>query len=457
MTVRPGPVFDRDPDPVKGRRVVRMLASAGLVAALIASLAIGLSRRPVPPLPDLRPSSPPSQGSPPPPPPSARAEPSTVAGSLRWTLVSAGGESSAYSVTDVIQRRDGTYLAVAFGQEARVLRSDDGRTWSVEPGDPGLLAAAPDYLSLVTGLAEGPDGVVAVGSSALLDFSSGDARSWSSSDGLHWEAARPSRGMADAAMEGITSGPDGFVAVGSDGFPGANVQLPGARGAATWTSADGESWTRGPSQDSYADAIMRGVVRIGAGYIAWGQTIANARGPFPAPVWTSPDGIRWDRASGIPDVGGPGTTITSIVALDDRMVAVGSRRLPEGEGGGSAPGAWTSSDAGRTWSPAVVADPSRPARSGGIFDVATDGKDLIAVGRLEPPNNPDGRGRAAVWRSADQGASWRLLPDDSSFSGAMMSRIVVRGSGDVVFGAVDDPNAPANVALIWIAERSSGG
>lgn len=384
-------------------------------------------------------------------PPSPTA--SAAAGPYRWTLVSSEGELATYSVVQVIRRRDGTYLSVASdGQQARILSSQDGRTWTVEPGDPGLLESSADHVSLVSAVVEGAHGFIAVGATALNDISSGDARAWTSSDGVQWHAAGSSSGMADAEMEAVTTGPDGYVAVGSDGFPGGNTQLPGARGAAAWISADGTRWTRVAGQGSFAGAIMTGVRRIDPGYVAWGETFAgrNVAGVLLPPIWTSSDGIRWDRATGITDAGGPGAPITAIISIGKRLVAVGARRLPDAEGAGHVPGAWTSTDGGRTWSPAVVADDAAGARrSGTMFDVATDGPDLIAVGRLEPP---DGPGSAAVWRSSDQGSTWTRLPDDPSFARAGMRHVVSRGTGFVVFGQADDPNAYADAALIWVAE-----
>lgn len=380
---------------------------------------------------------------------------SAVAGPYRWTLVGSEGDLATYAVVQAIRRRDGTYLAIAFGPEARILSSADGRTWSVEPGDRGLLAASANHLSIVNGVVEGANVFVAVGATALDDISSGDARAWTSSDGVHWQAAEASSGMTDAAMEAVAAIPDGYIAVGSDGFPGGNTQLPGAHGAAAWLSANGLHWTRAPGQTSFAGAIMTGVRRIDSGYVAWGQTIANAEAAPLTPIWTSPDGIRWVRAKGITDAGGPGAPIAAILSTGDTLVAVGTRQLPDSLGSRSVPGAWTSADGGRTWNSAGIGDDSADApRSGGLSDVATDGSDLIAVGRLEPPEGQVGPGSAGVWRSSDRGSTWTRLADDPSFARAGMNHIVSRGAGFVVFGQADDPNAQTDPALVWVAEPS---
>jgi photosystem II stability/assembly factor-like uncharacterized protein len=132
---------------------------------------------------------------------------------------------------------------------------------------------------------------------------------------------------------------------------------------------------------------------------------------------------------------------------------VGTRQLPDTLGAGNAPGAWTSTDGGRTWSAAVVEDgPATQPRSGGISDLAVDKPGLIAVGSIQPPSGQGWPGSAAVWRSSDGGSTWTRLPDDPTFGRAAMSRIVATSTGFIVFGSVDDPNAAANVALIWMAE-----
>lgn len=381
--------------------------------------------------------------------------PTAAARPYRWTLVSSEGMLATYAVEQVLRRRDGAYLAIAFGQDARILASPDGRTWTVEPADAGLLEASANHLSLVSWIAEGTSGFVAVGATAFDDISSGDARAWTSPDGIHWRAAERSAGMTDADMEAVTAGPDGYVAVGSDGFPGGNTQLPGARGAAAWVSTDGMHWTRAPAQPSFTGTIMTGLTREGSGYVAWGETIPNDPAPALAPIWTSRDGLHWDRAEGAADAGGPGASIARILSIPGGLVAVGTRRLADAAGGWLVPGAWTSTDGGRTWVPSPVdGDSTEAARSGGLWDVAADGSSLVAVGRLEAPDGQSGASSAAVWRSADRGRTWTRLPDDPSFANAGMSRILPVQAGFAVFGHANDPNAYESPDLIWVAEPS---
>jgi hypothetical protein len=444
------------------RRELAIALVAVIVIAIGASLAAGLgSWRPIKPpssiavqsngpttAPTAVPTSPPALTPP-------------VAGPYGWTLVSSTGELATYSVGPVIRRRDGTLLAVgvaATGQP-KMLTSADGRTWTIEAADPGLTQAAALHVSIVSGLAEGPSGFVAVGATALDDISSGDARAWISADGVHWLAAASSGGMADAEMESVTAGPDGFVAVGIDGFPGGNTQLPSARGAAVWRSSDGRTWSRLPWQKSFDGAVMFGVRRTSSGYIAWGEihntTAASLLRP---PIWTSTDGLLWNRAIGVFDAGWP-APIQSIVAIGDRLIASGSRQVSESGATISVPAIWLSSDGGRSWTLANTpeAPPARPS-PGAIWNVGVSGSDLLAVGRHDPPLGPSTSpafvtGSAFIWHSTDRGFTWTALPDDPTFAGTTIKRVVGTDGGFVAFGSPNDPNAVADTSLIWVGLR----
>ena len=387
------------------------------------------------------------------PPDAASPSSSASVGPYRWTSVSVGTELSTYAIGQAIRRSDGTYLAIGTGQEVRILRSADGRTWTVEPGDAGLLAAPASHIALVNGVAEGPGSLVAVGAMALDDISSGDARAWTSTDGVTWHAADVS-GATDAAMGAVAAGPRGFVAVGSDGFPGGNVQLPGANGAAVWTSPDGSHWIRVADQPDFSRAVMTGVRRTATGYVAWGQTLVGQPGPPPPPVWTSSDGVHWDRATGGTDSGGPGSPIASVVEIGGRLVAVGTHEIAVGDGSANVPGAWISDDGGRTWNVSPVEDDiAAVGGAGGAFDIAPVGSGLVAVGYADAH---DGAASAATWWSPDRGATWTRLGGDPTFAGADLRHILGIGSGFLTFGQSDGPGYTGPTTnLIWLVEPSA--
>jgi hypothetical protein len=260
--------------------------------------------------------------------------------------------------------------------------------------------------------------------------------------------------MADAAMESVAAGPDGFVAVGSDGFPGGNTQLPGARGAAVWRSADGTSWSREPNQASFAGAVMFGIARTASGYVAWGEIHDPAGiGPARPPIWASADGLTWTRASGIAEAGGPGNPIQSILPVGGRLIAVGSR--VSDTSGFALPAMWSSGDGGRTWG--LLATPDgvvpNPAGSGELHDIAVAGSDVLAVGLSEARSGDQGSEVAIAWLSTDGGATWRELPEDPSLGPELVARLVAIGDGFVAFGSTNDPNAYADANLIWVGIR----
>jgi hypothetical protein len=88
-------------------------------------------------------------------------------------------------------------------------------------------------------------------------------------------------------MNSVTAGGPGLVAVGSDWLH-----------AVVWTSVDGITWSRVPSDE----AIFGGGFDSMHGNIGMGSVAAGVPGlvavgwdPLGAVVWTSPDGITWFR------------------------------------------------------------------------------------------------------------------------------------------------------------------
>ncbi len=387
--------------------------------------------------------------------PSATIPPVTGTSPFAWTLVSSEGDLATYDIVQAIVRPAGGWIGAAFGQEARTVHSDDGATWVLDPADPGLVAAPANHLTLVDGLASGPNGLVAVGASALDDFSSGEPRAWTSADGLRWHVAARVTGDANAEIRAVVGGKLGYIAVGSDGFPGANVQLPGAHGAATWISSDGASWVRAQNQAAFTGAIMTGVAATPRGFVAWGEIIPTSTIPNQAlPIWTSADGVTWTRTrSGRAETSF--TPIGGVVVLVDRWVAVGTRDALDAEHGGTRAAVWTSTDDGRTWTAAPVGDAASVGLpSTYLFDVAAVDADVIAVGHAEGPDLINNETSAAVWWSTDFGRTWTQLADDPSFRGALIRRILpLDANRFVVFGQANDANALMNPNLIWLATR----
>jgi hypothetical protein len=93
---------------------------------------------------------------------------------------------------------------------------------------------------------------VAVGSGCCPD----EAAVWLSPDGLSWERLPDQPGFADTAMLGVTSTPDGIVAVGCSAVMECMSGL-------AWSSPDGRSW----SESVLLDMLPLGAASTSAGIL----------------------------------------------------------------------------------------------------------------------------------------------------------------------------------------------
>jgi hypothetical protein len=377
--------------------------------------------------------------------PSAHAASAGDQGGLRWTVLGPDAWPPSQNLNALVHRASGGYLGAAFDGRRNVVTivvSDDGRSWSSLPEADGALHSSSDArVTIVSGIAERGGTMVVAGSEALDDMSAGDARAWSSADGSHWRMTTDAD-VSDASMEAVAAGRDGFVAVGSDGFPGASVQLPGARGASAWVSSDGTTWTRAPAQAAFGDSIMTGVIGTDDGYVAWGEAIPGAsHAPMP-PVWTSADGLGWARRAVEGRVSSPEAPFAQVVAVPGALVAVGRVGSPAGDGSDLA-AAWTSIDAGATWRLARVDPVAADGGASWMRSVAFDGSTLLAVGETET-------GSTAVWRSADLGSTWARAAIDPSFAPATVTLVIAVPGGFAVFG--EDDAAGTDVKREWVVE-----
>jgi len=130
--------------------------------------------------------------------------------------------------------------------------STDGIAWAKVPLDKDVFPR----LSKIRSVAEGMDGLVAVGD----DTPSGPVDHigvWTSADGLSWSRAPsdqaafvpltqsdPDKGTL-FGMWAIAVGSGGFVAAGVDGYCPGGTECPWSE-AAVWTSANGRAWVRVP-------------------------------------------------------------------------------------------------------------------------------------------------------------------------------------------------------------------
>lgn len=269
----------------------------------------------------------------------------------------------------------------------------------------------------------------------------------SSSPGIFAPVAKSAAFGTGSVSDALPVG-SGIVAVGT-------ASIGGRDAVAVWSSIDGLSWTRAPSDLAFLDTTAgrlaergtrvvlaafscppggiycgdsllfvtvaggpwqaatgitagsyQAVVAGGPGFVAVGtdQEVGGVSGV----VATSIDGFSWTET--MPGAM-TGATIGGLAAGPARLVAVGQVA--------GQPAVWTSSD-GRTWTRI-----SSPPTGGTLTDVAQVDANWIAVGR--------GAGRAMAWTSSD-GTAWRPVPAGAGLDGSTVDRIEAVGSEFVALG-----------------------
>lgn len=268
--------------------------------------------------------------------------------------------------------------------------------------------------------------------------------------------------FAAAQVGDVIAGGPGFLVVGYTARPDNGVD------GAVWTSADGLAWTKGPSQESFANRLLTDVAVIPGGFAAGGQECSTEGGGECGGLnlWTSSDGATWTPATDVtagprgfyileglaaggPGVVGVGSDLSdvssgpkdalSLTSVDGKswvvhrgdavfkdtetnaVVAGGPGVVVVGDHDGGTFAAWSSPD-GTTWTSASAPDgvPTGEAR-----DVVAAGPGFVAVGR-------DGVD-AAVWTSAD-GLTWTRVPASDALKGGVMNGVTVAGDTLVAVG-----------------------
>ncbi|MEE8407790.1 MAG: hypothetical protein V3S32_11660 [Acidimicrobiia bacterium] len=306
-------------------------------------------------------------------------------------------------------------------------------TWSQVPHDEAVFGGEGEQNMF--GVTAGGPGLVAVGATGGW-FGDGDAAVWTSVDGITWTRVAHDENVFGGAnsqtMWDVTVGDFGLVAVGHDGH-GILDDVPDVD-AAIWTSVDGDSWSRVPhDEEVFGGAWITSVTVGGPGLVAVGGT----DGYFTdgdAVVWTSTDGITWSRVPHDETIfGGPQRqTMYDVVAGGPGLVAVGREgdERPWDNSDDNAAAVWTSVD-GITWN-RVPHDETVFGTGGNpvMLSVTAGGPGLVAVGADYWPSE---RAETPVWTSPD-GFTWTRVPDDESFRGSM-NGVTAGGSGLVAVGA----------------------
>jgi len=349
-------------------------------------------------------------------------QPSTQVSGFTFTfgpyLASAGGR--LYLV--------GSIAGLGGSSSTEVWSSADGASWErvSKPGTfekygPGFF---PQGFS-----GDGQGGLVVVGGVA-------GGPAWHSSDGRTWTPAQFET-PALARMAAVAARPGAIVAIGDRQVPvngGATVSGQTANQMYAWFSAEGNTWSPVVLPDSLG-YVPRAITAWKGGFAAVADKEVAAA--WASSVWTSADGRTWEKA--------PQELAFSpiaMVALGDRVVTVGARLDSKL---GMVPASWSSTD-GRKWTESTASARDRATM---FDDVAVVGDTLVAFGSSHmmqtdvaggpasttPPMPPE-----SVWISSD-GATWRLLAEDSSLNFGFYLNTHVTGFGGRVVVATQGASA----------------
>jgi hypothetical protein len=175
------------------------------------------------------------------------------------------------------------------------------------------------------------------------------------------QGGQPPLGYPAALLAG---GPGGWLAVGPQ---------------AIWTSQNGLSWTlaatHGISPQQPGD-LMWVITKTADGFLAAG-TAAAGHGATQAVIWTSRDGVTWQRMTAAQlGLAGPGETVQNISHATWR----GNDTMISGtvtKDGQSYAGAWLSTDDGASWTRVTI--PADHGAGTAISGLGFDGSGLIAI------------------------------------------------------------------------------
>ncbi len=323
---------------------------------------------------------------------------------ITWEVGEAPGDVQDVVSTGALLVAVGTAATDESGDTPGIWTSIDGGMW--EP------AQVTQPAGTVAAVASGSGRLVAVGT---VFAGTNRPAAWSSVDGRTWQALPASAfaGAADrepGALADVAAGVGGFVAVGSE------VGADGHR-AAAWYSTDGLSWTRSPS-DLGGDSAGA-VVPHDTGYVASGWSPGDD-GDARTLFWTSPDGQTWTAAPDAVDLHGVASD-PAMAAAQQHLVAIG---YPAHQWAVIDPLVWTSQD-GVTWqretaSGLVVDLPGSPTPGSGSPSVTglalggmigtDDGFVAAGAGVILTPGSGASVARRVVWTSPT-GATWSIVAD----------------------------------------------
>jgi len=431
------------------------LSAAAVVLVLIGGVAILLGGRgsesPVGLEPDVATTVPPAPTTTTPTTPSTTTitEPSippvTLSSLDAWQQVGAEVTQPAVGMTGITPLGSG-FVAIGFEpdddgrQDGAIFSSDDGITWTRTAEDDEALTTG---FVMLLGVADGGPGLVAVGYGCEVepDPCVPYATAWSSTNGTEWvRTPRDFDVFSDGGgMYDVVASPHGVVAVGATEYWVDEEQTLLTLRPSVWISPDGLEWVRAwdgveTERDIAAygqfDVQMQAVTVASDGSLVAVGSMLDDQGVAVAAVWTSGDGVTWDRVPHDPSIfGGDGESEFSmwdVVADTSGFVAVGGER----RSGATHPALWTSPD-GLSWN-RVDLDSATADFTGSFAGVASGSEGLVAVG---PLGMLEGPGQITVWTSVD-GAVWDRIAE---LGNGTTSDVITTDQTGLVSGAMAGP------------------
>ena len=296
----------------------------------------------------------------------------------------------------------------------------------------------------------GSPGIVAVG----FTIRSGniDGAVWYSMDAVTWFKVTDDAelgGPGSQSINALALGDNGFVAVGTE-------QIGEDDNAAVWFSPDGLDWRRVRSGSAvFGDAnsqVMEHVAAWDEGFVAVGieKTDTEVRGA----VWTSPDGLTWQRSPHSEAAFGGATRFTDLTAVlpvGSSLLAAGTVQPVDVLDVDAA--VWFSHDGGETWTQvetpeSSLGDPGA-VRFQLVAGIAQGGPGFIMVATEQNlAGSPSGEYvNGLVWSSPD-GVDWtRVFDHKPDFNQQTMQDVAFTQFG--FFAGGYDTQGEETQAAVW--------
>jgi hypothetical protein len=278
-----------------------------------------------------------------------------------------GGAGSQYMAA--VAASDSGFVAVGYDwmsevDGAAVWTSVDGLVWSRVTHNEDLFGG--EGFPSMENVIPWSSGFLSVGTRSTGDDPN-TAGIWTAADGSNWQRTphdpEAFEGDSDLQIHSVVAFGTDVVAVGSEG-PGVGAGGEG-QPAVVWRSNDGLTWQRVSGWDPAFQSVhlgqgerrvgvdgdwatMRAVTVGGPGLVAVGEDgwcTASGGCRIEAAVWTSADGLTWQRQTAVEQVGRM-TRMFDVVDLGHALVATGSSSDLNRNGPAVV---WTSIDDGVTW------------------------------------------------------------------------------------------------------------